>query len=108
MERIGQKILRAHFMNRFVYFVMKHKDNVTPKLILTTLQYALEQIHKFYDCIFWFNLNKEEPEKFIDVINNVFDALNVYAPKGYYFGALEGDGACFGFWPLPDDEEYND
>ena len=74
----------------------------------TTLQYALEQIHKFYDCIFWFNLNKEEPEKFIDVINNVFDALNVYAPKGYYFGALEGDGACFGFWPLPDDEEYND
>ena len=33
MERIGSKILHAHFMNRFVYFVMKHKDNVTKKLI---------------------------------------------------------------------------
>lgn len=73
-----------------------------------TLQHDLEHIHKFYDCISWFNLNREEPEEFIDVINAVFDVLDVYAPTGYYFGALEGDGACFGFWPLPDDEEYND
>lgn len=41
MERIGQKILRAHFMNRFVYFVMKHKDNVTQKLILNVPRYSM-------------------------------------------------------------------
>ena len=73
----------------------------------TTLQYDLEQIHKFYDCTSWFNLNKEDPEKFIDVINEVFDTLDTYAPTGYYFGTLEVDGACFGFWPLSGNEEYN-
>lgn len=26
------------------------------------------------------------------------DALQDYAPEGAYFGAAEGDGACFGFW----------
>ena len=72
------------------------------------IQHDLEQIHKFYDCISWINLNKEEPEEFIAVISDVFDALDTYAPKGYYFGALEGDGACFGFWPLSDDEKCND
>jgi hypothetical protein len=27
-----------------------------------------------------------------------FDRLNELAPTGFYFGASEGDGACFGFW----------
>jgi len=33
-----------------------------------------------------------------DVINDLMDALNEYAPDGYYFGAIEGDGSDFGFW----------
>lgn len=28
----------------------------------------------------------------------LFARLNEYAPEGFYFGANEGDGACFGFW----------
>jgi hypothetical protein len=27
-----------------------------------------------------------------------FDRLGELAPEGFYFGASEGDGACFGFW----------
>ena len=33
-----------------------------------------------------------------DVIDDLMDALNEYAPYGYYFGSIEGDGSDFGFW----------
>jgi hypothetical protein len=33
------------------------------------------------------------------------EALNDYAPKGCRFGAHEGDGRDFGFWPMEDDDE---
>jgi len=39
------------------------------------------------------------------VIDELFDLLNDVAPPGYYFGSLEGDGADFGFWPVPEWEE---
>ena len=39
----------------------------------------------------------EENASFI--VNNLQDALNELAPPFCYFGTLEGDGACFGFWP---------
>jgi len=34
-----------------------------------------------------------------DVINDLMDALNEYAPPHTYFGTIEGDGSDFGFWP---------
>jgi hypothetical protein len=30
--------------------------------------------------------------------DEVWNTLERIAPEGCYFGALEGDGACFGFW----------
>ena len=39
-----------------------------------------------------------------DVINDLMDALNEYAPDGYYFGAIEGDGSDFGFWAIEDED----
>jgi len=31
-------------------------------------------------------------------LEDLAEALNDAAPVGFYFGASEGDGACFGFW----------
>lgn len=31
---------------------------------------------------------------------SLFDVLNNYAPDGYYFGSLEGDGSDFGYWKI--------
>lgn len=42
------------------------------------------------------------------VVNEVlFDTLNYHAPGGYYFGANEGDGACFGFWAVEDNDDLS-
>jgi hypothetical protein len=38
------------------------------------------------------------------VYERVFDALNNVSPQGFYFGASEGDGACFGFWKAEEEE----
>lgn len=34
-----------------------------------------------------------------ELLETVMARLNNLAPEGYYFGALEGDGADFGFFP---------
>jgi hypothetical protein len=34
------------------------------------------------------------------VVDALIKALDNYAPDGCYFGAHEGDGADFGFWPV--------
>jgi hypothetical protein len=42
------------------------------------------------------------PEKLWEMqgwlLEELFDALNELAPRGYYFGSSEGDGSDYGFW----------
>jgi hypothetical protein len=37
-----------------------------------------------------------------DDLDMLYDELGAYAPAGHYFGAHEGDGSDFGFWPFDD------
>jgi hypothetical protein len=40
----------------------------------------------------------EREEEAAELVNELIDALQEYAPPFVYFGTLEGDGADFGFW----------
>ena len=43
-----------------------------------------------------------DSDEAVELVNDLIDILNEYAPPYCYFGAHEGDGADFGFWPLWD------
>ena len=43
-----------------------------------------------------------------DIMEELFTALESFAPSGFYFGAHPGDGSDFGFWPCCDDYEQSD
>ena len=39
-----------------------------------------------------------------ELIQDLMDQLNEIAPEYLHFGTLEGDGACFGWWEVEDDD----
>ena len=47
----------------------------------------------------------EDQEYASELVNDLMDALNEYAPDGCYFGSIEGDGSDFGFWADEEDDE---
>jgi hypothetical protein len=65
----------------------------------------------------WLELEEDnrDEEEGSEIVNALMDALNEHAPPYCYFGANEGDGSDFGFWPsmaaieelphVPDDTE---
>jgi len=47
----------------------------------------------------------EREEEVSEIVNELQDALNEYAPDGMYFGTLEGDGADFGWWAIDSEKD---
>ena len=45
-----------------------------------------------------YDWSEQQTEDASWLLSDLFDALNELAPEGLYFGAIEGDGADFGFW----------
>ena len=50
----------------------------------------------------------EQADKVSDTIDDLVAELDRLAPEGCAFGAHEGDGALFGFWLVPTDDEVLD
>lgn len=47
-------------------------------------------------------MQKWDEEEAAGILSELFDALNEFAPPYAHFGASEGDGASYGFWPSMD------
>ena len=44
-------------------------------------------------------LDREKLNEFL--LDTMWPVMERFAPEGHYFGAREGDGSDFGFWPIP-------
>lgn len=64
---------------------------------LSTLARRAGRIREFSKLI---KEARTEPDD--DVVNDLFDALQEFAPPYGYFGAHEGDGSDYGFWIYSD------
>lgn len=61
--------------------------------------YAEEALH-YADRL---ERGEEITEPMIDLLDSMETGLNYCAPAGMYFGSLEGDAACIGFFPVDDE-----
>lgn len=58
-----------------------------------------------YEALPYGDLPEDEAylESGSDLVSELHGALGGAAGEGFTFGASEGDGACFGFWPVEDE-----
>lgn len=67
---------------------------------------ANKRIKKFHALLK--ECDKYSEDGAADLVNDLFDALDEFAPPYCYFGAHEGDGSDYGFWPSLDAIEGSD
>lgn len=53
----------------------------------------------------WDRVEDFESEEADELVAAMEDAMQRYCPPFAYYGASEGDGACFGVWAITDDDE---
>lgn len=46
----------------------------------------------------------EDGDAAMELTHELMDALEEHAGPGLYFGAREGDGSDFGYWPVSDED----
>lgn len=60
-------------------------------------------LEDFNDLIHEANTVDFTSDRADSILEELFDALNEFAPDNAIFGAHEGDGSDFGFWELEND-----
>jgi hypothetical protein len=73
---------------------------------LNAIANALDPDDPWGDSINKLNAEHDDVEdEYLDeFVGECADMLNEVAPEGFYFGAIEGDGSDFGFWPIDSDD----
>jgi hypothetical protein len=68
--------------------------------------------HKLYDEAHTFaalldcdDPSHEEYQLADEILTDLIEEINYLLPDGYWFGATDGDGACFGIWEEADTDE---
>ena len=87
--------LLASFAAELSHHVKANFDNLEPKAI-----YDYAATIGAAECNE--SIAEHDPDHADDILTDLQEALQHFAPPYAYFGALEGDGADFGFWPSID------
>lgn len=78
-------------------------DSNTTTLLHEAREMAKELANIELDDYQFANQHQAEAD---ELLTELFDALDEIAVKhGMYFGATEGDGSDFGFWPIPEENQ---
>ena len=72
--------------------VLRERDSATYDQIMVN-RYLSAHALEDDEAEYW------ESEDALWLLEELFDVLNDTAEEGEYFGAHEGDGSLFGFWP---------
>lgn len=55
-----------------------------------------------WQCKNLYEMSEADEDAICEFINMLFVTLDLFSPPGCYFGAHEGNGSDYGFWPVPD------
>lgn len=92
---LNETISRATLRSFDLYDAFLDVIKDTPEYTSITTNYPIPESAKDNDeDDYW------SSDDCIENMSDLFDALDSYAPDGYYFGAHEGDGSDFGYWEI--------
>lgn len=85
------------------YNIKSQKIKKEIEACFTPKKYKPTFYNQYYNNIQLANETIEDQEGISWILEKLSDFLNNIAPKGYYFGFSEGDGACIGFFRYEDE-----
>jgi len=97
-EHIGDIVSSGTLLNRdLVPSFIDYLGLVDPELAAARKREYESLVHDPYDADYG-----EQAEQVTELLVQVMDDIDAALPADCYFGSAEGDGACFGVWPVDD------